>query len=54
MNLTTFLSKSAVLVKILLNLTFLYKKFSLTKFFPKCVKSVNTILTQKGVNVFIH
>lgn len=34
--------------------TFLSKKFSLTKFFPKCVRSVLTVLTQNGINVFVH
>nr|DAZ42521.1 MAG TPA: hypothetical protein [Caudoviricetes sp.] len=42
MILATFLSKTGFLVKIPLKSSFLYKKFSLTKFFAKCVKNVNT------------
>lgn len=51
---TTFLSKTGFLVKIPLKSSILSKKFFLTKFFEKCVKSVLTVLTQNGVNVFIH
>ena len=51
---TTFLSKTRLLVKIPLKSSFFLLKFSLTKFFEKCVKSVLTVLTQNGVNVFIH
>lgn len=47
MVLATFLSKTGFLVKIPLKSSFLSKKFSLTKFFEKCAKSVNTVLTQK-------
>lgn len=42
MVLATFLSKTGFLVKIPLNYTFLSKKFSLTKFFPKRVNDFNT------------
>lgn len=51
---TTFLSKTGFLVKIPLKIKFSLTKFFLTKFFEKCAKSVLTVLTQNGVNVFIH
>ena len=50
----TFLSKTGFLVKIPLKIKFSLTKLFLTKFFEKCAKSVLTVLTQKGVNVFIH